>query len=150
MALIEFKNKPDTTTSINATNLNNNFSELNDKIENVEVTDIYSMSEVKTNKIWIDNKPIYRKIIDVGNLPNNDYKAIEHNIQNMDELVNVSAIAVSSGGYYFNIPFVGTPSIFSSTQIAIRANPVNIQIASTTDASTYTAYAILEYTKTTD
>lgn len=32
MALIEFKNKPDLTTPINATNLNNNFSELDNKI----------------------------------------------------------------------------------------------------------------------
>ena len=32
MALIEFENKPSTNTPINATNLNNNFNELNNKI----------------------------------------------------------------------------------------------------------------------
>lgn len=32
MALVEFKNKPDTTTPINATNLNNNFNEINGEL----------------------------------------------------------------------------------------------------------------------
>ena len=32
MALIEFKNKPDTTTPINADNLNHNFNELDTKL----------------------------------------------------------------------------------------------------------------------
>lgn len=150
MQKINFENKPSTNSPINGTNLNLLQDNVEDAIDEVTILDIYSTSETKTNKIWINNKPIYRKIIDVGNLPNNDYKAINHNIENIDELVNVSAIAVSSGGYYFNIPFVGTPGLFSSTRIGIRANSVNIQIASTTDASTYTAYAILEYTKTTD
>lgn len=34
MALIEFKNLPDTTTPINAENLNNNFDELDDGLSN--------------------------------------------------------------------------------------------------------------------
>ena len=32
MALIEFKNKPDTTTPINANNLNYNFKELSEQL----------------------------------------------------------------------------------------------------------------------
>lgn len=147
MALIEFKN--DKTTPLSPNNLNHNFDELNEKIENVEIADIYYTSEIKTNKIWIDDKPIYRKIVDIGNLPNNTYKTVEHNIENIDRLVSVSAIVVTSGGYYFNIPFVGTPTIFSNTQIALRANTTHIQVSSTTDTSNYTSYAILEYTKTT-
>lgn len=38
MALVEFKNKPDTTTPINATNLNNNFNYLNEQL-----SDIYNL-----------------------------------------------------------------------------------------------------------
>lgn len=150
MQKINFENKPSTNSPINADNLNLLQDNVEDAIDEVTISDVYSTSETKTNKIWINNKPVYRKLIDIGNLPNNDYKQINHNIENIDELVNVNAIAVSSGGYYFNIPFIGTPGLFSNTQIGIRANSVNIQIASTTDASTYTAYAILEYTKTTD
>lgn len=36
MALIEFKNKPDTSSPINANNLNNNFNELNTNINNTD------------------------------------------------------------------------------------------------------------------
>ena len=48
MALVEFKNKPSTNTPINATNLNNNFNELNSLINNIY------------NKMW----PIGRGFID--------------------------------------------------------------------------------------
>jgi len=51
MAVIEFKNLPDTSTPVNANNLNS------------MQQDIYSTSEIKTNKVWTDNKPIYRKVI---------------------------------------------------------------------------------------
>ena len=34
------------------------------------IKDVYSTDEVKTNKVWIDGKPIYRKVVDCGALPN--------------------------------------------------------------------------------
>lgn len=37
MNLIEFKNKPDTTTPINKTNLNHNFKEIKEKIEEMDL-----------------------------------------------------------------------------------------------------------------
>ena len=39
--------------------VNNNADELE-----TQVKDIYSTSEVQTNKVWVDNKPIYRKVIE--------------------------------------------------------------------------------------
>ena len=49
------------------------------------VEDIYSTNETKTNKVWIDGKPIYRKTIFVRSLPNNaDPKEYSHNITNMN------------------------------------------------------------------
>ena len=150
MQKINFENKPSTNSPINADNLNLLQDNVEDAIDEITISDIYSTSEIKTNKIWINSKAIYRKVVDIGSLPNDSYKSVDHNIENIDELVNVRAIAVTSGGYYFNIPFVGTPTIFSNTQIALRANTTHIQISSTTDTSNYTGYAILEYTKTTD
>lgn len=55
MALIEFKNKPNTTTPINANNLNHNFKELDERTN-------YSTEEQVVGT-WIDGKPIYRKIV---------------------------------------------------------------------------------------
>lgn len=165
MEKIDFENYPSTNSPINATNLNllqdnveddigilnslntTDKSNLVNAINEVKL-DVFSFQETKTNKIWINNKPIYRKIVDGGDLPNNTYKTINHGIENIEDFVNISGIAIRTGGYSFNIPFSGTPTMFSSTIIALRANATNVQVATTTDLSTYTAYFILEYTKT--
>lgn len=47
MALIEFKNLPDTSTPLNAENLNNNFVDLNKQISNVKFYSCNSTSTVK-------------------------------------------------------------------------------------------------------
>lgn len=53
MALIEFKDLPDTTTPLTADNLNNNFNELNNKINNinsyVSTVSLSAVSETTTN-----------------------------------------------------------------------------------------------------
>lgn len=57
MALIEFKNKPDTSTPINADNLNFNFNELNTLINNIY------------NQMW----PVGRGFIDFTNTDYSNY-----------------------------------------------------------------------------
>ena len=47
MALIEFKNKPDLTTPINAANLNNNFNELDNELTEMD-NKIGDLSELET------------------------------------------------------------------------------------------------------
>lgn len=131
-------------------NIENAINETNNNVNLLKenaINNIYSLEEINTNKRWIDGKIIYKKVIKINSLPNNYYATIDHNIQNVNFFVNVSGIGVSGGGYYFNIPFVGTPSIFSSTQVAIRANTTQVQISATTDLSAYSAYIFLEYTK---
>ena len=61
MALIEFKNKPDTSTPINANNLNYNFNDLNNKIgdlsdlESFDKTNMVSaINEVSNDIIYVD------------------------------------------------------------------------------------------------
>jgi len=64
------------------------------------VNDVYSTSEVKTNKVWIDGKPIYRKTIYVNGFEATNYdstynalyagvKTIETGITNLDFMVNM-------------------------------------------------------------
>ena len=38
--------------------------------------DLYSTSEVKTNKVWIDGKPIYRRVVEINN-PNQEWQPID-------------------------------------------------------------------------
>ena len=80
MSLIEFKNLPDTSTPLNAENLNNNFNELDNKAN-------YSTNEIVVGK-WIDNKKIYRKVYQTT-LPNN---LAPNGWVDMFELKNVSSV----------------------------------------------------------
>lgn len=109
---------------------------------------IYSTEETRIGK-WIDGKPIYRKVVDLGNLLNANSKLVAHNIANIDFITSISGLVVSATNHY-NIPWTGTPLMLNGAIISIRADRTNIGIANTTNLSSYTAYAFIEYTKTTD
>ena len=111
-----------------------------------EVND-YSTDEVNTGKKWIDGKPIYRKIVNFGNLPNTTTKNVVHNISNIDFITNYYAIATNSTAFW-KLPFVSTSTISSGLQMTI--DKTNIIIVAGVDRSSYSAYVIIEYTKTTD
>lgn len=48
--------------------------------------DIYSTTETKTNKVWIDGKPIYRKVVEFGGFPNNGSKDVATGIENISRI----------------------------------------------------------------
>lgn len=111
---------------------------------------VYSTDELKIG-LWINKKPIYRKVIDIGSLPNSTYyKDVSHNIDNLEQVVDITVVAKTSGGFFYTINMKGTDAIFANNTVAIRVNSTKIQIGTTADYSTHTAYVVLEYTKTTD
>jgi hypothetical protein len=112
--------------------------------------EIYSTTEVKTNKVWIDGKPVYRKIINFGSLPNATAKLVNHNISNIDKIVHQEFIASDSDGMTYSIPHVGSPNMSNSMTMALRSNKEWVQVYCSANMSSYTGYYILEYTKTTD
>lgn len=129
-----WENLPSTNTPLNATNLNQ--------------FDQYSTTETVIGK-WINNKPIYRKVINVGNLPNNNYINIAHNISNLGVLVDLR-LTVDTGSSQYITNMKGTSSAYNSGTTLARVTSTNIQIVTDTDYSSHTAIAIIEYTKTTD
>ena len=56
----------------------------------------YSTSEVETNDVWIDNRPIYRKTYNVSNLTGSD--VLEADFENYI-IVNARGWLVASAGY---------------------------------------------------
>lgn len=106
----------------------------------------YSTNEIKIGT-WIDGKPIYRKVINIGALPNATTKTITHNISNLSMFIRVSGIAYSPAGYTL-LPYV-QPAL-PNLNVGIFANSTQVVVITTTDKSTNSGYAILEYTKTTD
>ena len=113
----------------------------------------YYIEEVEVGK-WIDGKPIYRKVIECGNLPNNTSKTVFCNIgaNIVDQMIKQSFIWYDTVDKAWR-----NDSRWDSTSIHIeyhyKASNDVIWIKSLgTDWSgrTTKACAILEYTKTTD
>jgi hypothetical protein len=113
----------------------------------INANNSYSTTEHATGKKWIDGKPIYRKVIAFGALPNSTAKSINHNISNIDFIVKVVGVT-TNGSYYFEIPRAGIPN---TNSVDLYTTKTKITIETSIDYSAYTAtYIILEYTKTTD
>ena len=110
-----------------------------------QVTDpnSYSTSEVKTNKVWIDGKPIYRKVFNITSGMSTSFQ-IEHGISNLDYVElkgNIFSSSTSNSPIYY----------YSSTdyfRLFRDGNYIKIRYGS---GNTVTRIVvILEYTKTTD
>lgn len=105
----------------------------------------YSTTE-KAVGTWIDGKPIYSKVVNLGALLDNDTKSIAHSIQNLKRVVKLEGFAGSS----LNKGGITLPHA-TNTPIALYADDTNVSVKTTSNASGYTeAYAFVYYTKTTD
>lgn len=110
-------------------------------------TDVYSTSETLTNKVWIGNKPVYRKVC-IGSF--NDEDTL---VSNVEELISCSGSGDVGTGIIRNIPWTevyNDNNFFLTVDIVnnnIRARAVLNGSASQTSANTK---FILEYTKTTN
>lgn len=154
MDKINFKNLPDTTTPINAENLNaiqdNTEIAINEIGDQLKNNLNYSTSEIKTDGKWIDGKPIYRKVIVKNNVDIRNGISFAHNIQNIDFVVNERTIYKSSE----TSPDYVTETIADTDGfLSFYVNRTNIKMVGTTywqATTSRTWYFIVEYTKTTD
>lgn len=103
----------------------------------------YSTSEVLTGETWIDGKPIYRKVVDIGSLPNNATKTVAHGITGISQVITLRGM-VTDGNFYLLPMMTAT----GPGQTIISVTGANITIISSTDRHTLSGFVILEYTKT--
>lgn len=108
---------------------------------------IYSEEEVKTNKTWIDGKPIYRKVL-TGTLPNGsgENTFIFNNIEIINFYGKIKSTAGTSfliNTYYMPLPAYSISGWIDSDK--------NLKIECGGNYNTSSEYEIIiEYTKTTD
>lgn len=142
MEKIDFKDLPDTTTPFTASI----FNEMQDNIETaINTNDIYSTDEIVIGK-WL-GKPLYRKVYDVGTLPDSTTKLINSGLSNIN-IVKIYGTATEEIGTYIPLPYVTLTDIY---QISLVYNSSNqISITTGTNRSQFTGFVVLEYTKTTD
>lgn len=110
----------------------------------VKTTEWYTGEEVIGT--WIDNRTLYRKIINTGSLPNNADKNVAHGISNLRRVVNLHGYAFrSSDSVTLPLPYVAP----AEYMVVLAVVGSNIRITTTTDRTNYTeSYVIVEYTKT--
>lgn len=118
-------------------------------INEVNSRDIYSTTE-RVIGTWINGKPLYRKVVSFGTLPNNNTKTVAHNISNIGIVTSIKGIGINTISHlYYVIPATSVDAL--GNQIQIYCDNTDIYIKTGIDRSSITeSYIILEYTKTTD
>lgn len=105
----------------------------------VDEKQTYSTTETVVGT-WL-GKPLYRKVIDFGSLPNTENKYVTHNI-NIETPVRCSGIVLNPNtGMKFTMPMPDINIWLDINQVCVRTG---------SDRSATTGIAIIEYTKTTD
>ena len=115
----------------------------------------YSSTSEKIIGTWIDGKPVYRKVVPVTLPAYNQPTSSTHGIANMDVLVNFSLhwYDTSDGAWYDRFR-LWEESYGIAMEMNVDGTNVNINTNKTNSidwtSRTSKAFAILEYTKTTD
>ena len=107
---------------------------------------IYSTTEQLIGS-W-NGKPLYRKVFNIGLLPNATNLTIAHNLPSIDMIRTNGSFGIANG-YSVPIPNASAGSSING-QIAINVDRSNIYLTTNSNRSDLTGYIILEYTKTTD
>ena len=107
----------------------------------------YSTEETKTGNYWIDGKPIYRIVVDVGQLPNNTTKNVLHNISDFDTSIDYRIIAKAPASTDGRCIKIGQ---YCYADESVYVDDTRVRITTKNDLTQYYGYAIIEYTKDTD
>lgn len=107
---------------------------------------IYSYEE-RLVGTWVDEKPLYEKTLDFGNLPNATSKEVPHGIENVD-VIWVHDGYVTNASDSFCLSYINISGISSAWYIT--ANSRVAMITTGVDRRSYAATVTLRYTKTTD
>lgn len=134
------------STTVDIQTLESNVSTNTSDIENLQNGNVYSTNEVDTGKIWVDGKPIYRKVV-TGTLPTENYSTFI-TIDNLDTPISESILITMADNSKLRLPFVQlVNNIYCDYYITGNTYNVHFTVNS---YKSRPFIAILEYTKTTD
>lgn len=110
-----------------------------------EQKDYYSTTETKTNKVWIDGKPIYRLVKNIGYLPNNG-----RIVPSFEGLIPTTATITKLDGIthrYANDVHDYRPLADMVITFLYRPGMSALYVDTNQDVSNWECIAIIEYTK---
>lgn len=103
----------------------------------------HSDEEHLSGQTWIDGRPIYRKVVDIGPLPDTATKNVAHGVI-ANQFVGLGGFAVGSG-IMFPLPFVASDLAANSVQVFVGA--FDIIITTGSNRTPFSGYITLEYLK---
>ena len=141
---------PTMASVVNATNSSTTDAYSCDYV-NEAIQDVYSTTETKTNKVWIDGKPIYRKVVQLSNV-GRGYIAHNHGITNVDKLITMVGILDDGSTGIRYLPNVSCDNItlYGASLTDFKKTGTFNTLFGTSIGTTNSVVAIFEYTKTTD
>ena len=143
---IDNLNSTSTTDALSANQgkiLNDSITNINSKITSLTT---YSTNEVKTGETWIDGKPLYRKVFQLGSGPNSETKS--YNIGINCNTITKAFIYLKETSQLINLPFVSLSDSTNNISYSFSSN--YLSVSANKDRSNFNVIAIVEYTKTTD
>lgn len=102
--------------------------------------------EYRTAEMY-NGRPVYVKLVDFGALPNSTSKAVQYSNDTSCRPISVSGTWDNQSN---TMPIESGSSGFPNQLLSIGALGQNIIITTHSDYSSYTAYALVKYWKTTD
>lgn len=106
--------------------------------------DYYSTSETKTNKVWIDGKPIYRKVLVVTGSSSGTGELTIGTIDNFAQLVNITTITNSNTGTNQEVEFYR----YRDSRLHISNGTATVRMDRLNNYNIDKVIMIVEYTKT--
>lgn len=104
-----------------------------------QLKEVYSTNEIKTNKVWKDGKPIYRKVIEATDI-NTPFSTGVSNIDKM-WFCNSGSYIYWNDDYFYEI---------GRAELYYQKSTNKIAADSPTVANNWKCVLTIEYTKTTD
>lgn len=107
-------------------------------------------TEEKQIGYWIDGKPLYRKVLNVGALLDTANKSIPINVSDLDKIINMYGYSYN-GSVFIPLPYPHTTSLSSQITISFNVDTNYLIVGTGSDRTAFTeTYVTIEYTKTTD
>jgi len=147
MALVEFENN--SPPYLNADNLNNNFSELETKIDTTttQLTNLQSYSTTETVIGTWNNKPLYRKVY-TKTTTVNTYNYIYGMPSNIKDIVHIYGTNKQASGNFTALPYYFNSGDYANVYYSLSSNALVVATGSSYGHGE--AIVVIEYTKTTD
>lgn len=112
-------------------------------IAGIGEADVYSYDEVKTNKVWVNGKPIYRKVLNIGSYSFvSGENTFEHNITDFETLIDIKIRNTWVGN--------GRQYLWWGDYKNITMDTSKIYVSTASGSSFVNMFIIIEYTKTID